>query len=33
LTIAIPTFMNFRMKARAAEAKPNLAAIRNLEIA
>ena len=31
--IAIPNFMNFRMKARAAEAKTNLAAIRNLEIA
>jgi type IV pilus assembly protein PilA len=31
--IAIPNFMNFRMKARSAEAKSNLAAIRNLEIA
>jgi type IV pilus assembly protein PilA len=31
--IAIPNFMKFRMKARTAEAKSNLAAIRNLEIA
>lgn len=31
--IAIPNFMKFRMKSRAAEAKSNLAAIRNLEIA
>ena len=31
--IAIPNFMNFRMKARAAEAKSNLTAIRNMEIA
>ncbi len=31
--IAIPNFLNFRLKAKVAEAKSNLAAIRSLEIA
>lgn len=31
--IAIPNFLNFRMKAKTAEAKSNLGAIRSLEVA
>lgn len=31
--IAIPNFLNFRLKAKVSEAKANLAAIRGLEIA
>jgi prepilin-type N-terminal cleavage/methylation domain-containing protein len=31
--LAIPTFSNFRMKARVAESRANLGAIRNTEIA
>ena len=31
--IAIPNFMNFRLKAKVAEAKANLSAIRSMEIA
>ena len=31
--IAIPNFLNFRLKAKTAEAKANLSAIRSLEIA
>ena len=31
--IAIPNFLNFRMKAKTAEAKSNLGAVRSLEVA